>query len=140
MEPFAKRVRSEEEVAREHAGGPREDYRAPGAHDSFAFGIDPSCCLAWESSDIEGDRVVAILSERVSDEYLAFLRERGVSYVFAGERELDWCWRSIRSAPSSAFDEALYGGPGFITHSYPWFLPKLPTLTLVEAREQTGIE
>src|ERR1700704_4825974 len=32
MEPFAKRVRSEAEVAREHAGGaPREDFVAPGA-------------------------------------------------------------------------------------------------------------
>jgi 5-amino-6-(5-phosphoribosylamino)uracil reductase len=29
-----------------------------------------------------GDHVVAILSERVSDAYLAFLRERGVSYLF----------------------------------------------------------
>jgi riboflavin biosynthesis pyrimidine reductase len=33
--------------------------------------------------------VVAILSERVSDEYLAFLRERGVSYLLAGTRDVD---------------------------------------------------
>jgi 2,5-diamino-6-(ribosylamino)-4(3H)-pyrimidinone 5'-phosphate reductase len=90
MEPFAKRVRSEAEVAREHAGGaPREDFVAPGAHESFAFAIDPSGRLAWESSDIDGDHVVAILSERVSDEYLASLRERGVSYLLAGARDVD---------------------------------------------------
>jgi 2,5-diamino-6-(ribosylamino)-4(3H)-pyrimidinone 5'-phosphate reductase len=90
MEPFAKRVRSEAEVAREHAGSAlRDDFRAPGAHDSFAFAIDPGGRLAWESSDIDGDHVVAILSERVSDEYLAFLRERGVSYFLAGARDVD---------------------------------------------------
>jgi riboflavin biosynthesis pyrimidine reductase len=91
MEPFAGALRSEAEVARDdHPGsGPREDFLAPGEHDSFAFAVDPDGRLAWESSDIDGDHAVAILSERVSDEYLAFLCERGVSYVFAGEGELD---------------------------------------------------
>ena len=95
-EPFAKRVRSDAEVAREYAGdAPREDFVAPGQHPSrrsgqaFAFAIDPRGRLAWESNDIHGDHVVAILSERVSDEYLAFLRERGVSYLLAGARDVD---------------------------------------------------
>jgi 2,5-diamino-6-(ribosylamino)-4(3H)-pyrimidinone 5'-phosphate reductase len=90
MEPFAKRVRSDVEVAREHAAGaPREDFRASGEYDSFAFAIDPRGRLAWEANDIDGDHVVAILSERVSDEYLAFLRARGVSYLLAGARDVD---------------------------------------------------
>jgi riboflavin biosynthesis pyrimidine reductase len=90
MEPFAGGLRSEAEVARERAGArPREDFTAPGEHESFAFAIDPSGRLAWESNDIDGDHVVAILSERVSDEYLAFLRERGVSYLLAGSRDVD---------------------------------------------------
>lgn len=90
MEPFAKALRSEQEVARERpspcsgqaaGGAPREDFRTPGDHDSFAFAVDPGGRRAWESNGIDGDHVVAILSERVSDEYLAFLRERGVSYL-----------------------------------------------------------
>src|SRR4029453_11307131 len=36
-----------------------------------------------------GDHVVAILSERVSDEYLAFLRARSVSYLLAGKHDVD---------------------------------------------------
>jgi 2,5-diamino-6-(ribosylamino)-4(3H)-pyrimidinone 5'-phosphate reductase len=88
MEPFAGGLRSETEVAREDAGGvARDDYRAPGNFESFAFAIDASGRLAWETNDIDGDHVVAILSERVSDEYLAFLRARGVSYLLAGERD-----------------------------------------------------
>ena len=89
MEPFAGGVRDEAEVAREHRGGPREDWVAPGQHESFAFAIDASGRLAWASNDISGDHVVAILSERVSDEYLAFLRGRGVSYLLAGARDVD---------------------------------------------------
>jgi 2,5-diamino-6-(ribosylamino)-4(3H)-pyrimidinone 5'-phosphate reductase len=90
MEPFAGAVRSEAEVAREHTGGaPREEFVAPADHDSFAFAVDPRGRLAWESNDIDGDHVVTILSERVSDEYLAFLRERGVSYLFAGGQDVD---------------------------------------------------
>jgi 2,5-diamino-6-(ribosylamino)-4(3H)-pyrimidinone 5'-phosphate reductase len=89
MEPFAGGVRPEGEVAREHRGAPREDFIVPGEYGSFAFAIDPSGRLAWTSNDISGDHVVAILTERVSDEYLAFLRGKGVSYLIAGAREVD---------------------------------------------------
>lgn len=86
---FAQGTRSESEVAREHRGAAREDFIAPGEHDSFAFALDSHGRLAWETNDIEGDHVVAILCERVSDEYLSFLRERGVSYLLAGARDVD---------------------------------------------------
>jgi 2,5-diamino-6-(ribosylamino)-4(3H)-pyrimidinone 5'-phosphate reductase len=77
-------------VAREHEGdAAREDFCASGDFDSFAFAIDASGRLAWETNDIDGDHVVAILSERVSDEYLAFLHARGVSYILAGARDVD---------------------------------------------------
>ena len=90
MEPFAGALRPEGEVARERAGGaPRDDFRAPGEFDSFAFALDASGRLAWETNDLDGDHVVALLSERVSDEYLAFLRERGVSYLLCGARDVD---------------------------------------------------
>jgi hypothetical protein len=89
MEPFAGARRGEDEISREHGGGAREDFVAPGTFASFAFAVDPSGRLAWVSNDIDGDHVVAILSERVSDDYLAFLRARGVSYLLAGARDVD---------------------------------------------------
>jgi 2,5-diamino-6-(ribosylamino)-4(3H)-pyrimidinone 5'-phosphate reductase len=89
MEPFAGQVRPEQEVARQQGRASRDDFRAPGDFDSFAFAIDPRGRLAWESSDISGDHVVAVLSERVSDDYLAFLRQRGVSYIIAGAEDID---------------------------------------------------
>lgn len=90
MESFAGALRPDAEVAREHTGGAaREDFIAPGEHGSFAFAVDPSGRLSRESSDIRGDHVVAVLSARVSDGYLAFLRGRGVSYLLAGASEVD---------------------------------------------------
>src|SRR5690349_2564195 len=90
MQPFAKHLRSDTEVERERtSSAAREDFRAPGDFDSFAFALDPRGRLAWESNDIDGDHVVAILTDRVSDDYLAFLRERGVSYLLAGSPDID---------------------------------------------------
>lgn len=86
---FAQRVRSDSEVATEHRGAPREDFVAPGDHDSFAFAVDTRGHLVWDTNDFDGDHVVAILSERVSDDYLALLRGKGVSYLLAGAREVD---------------------------------------------------
>jgi 2,5-diamino-6-(ribosylamino)-4(3H)-pyrimidinone 5'-phosphate reductase len=86
---FAAGVRAEAEVAREHHGPPREDHVAPGAHASFAFALDPRGRLLWESADLDGDHLVAILTERVSNDYLAALRERGASYLLAGGSEVD---------------------------------------------------
>jgi len=90
MEPFAKRVRTDDELAKEYQGTvPRPDFRADAKLESFAFAIDARGRLAWESNEIGGDHVVAIVSERVSDDYLAFLRARGVSYILAGKRDVD---------------------------------------------------
>lgn len=89
MEPFAGATRSDADVRREYVGPPRDDYVAPGDHESFAVAIDPSGRLAWKENDIDGDHVVAVLSERVSDEYLGFLRDRGVSYILTGKRDVD---------------------------------------------------
>jgi 2,5-diamino-6-(ribosylamino)-4(3H)-pyrimidinone 5'-phosphate reductase len=87
---FAQRTRSDADVAREYSGNARrDDYRAPGDHDSFAFIADSHGRLVWEENEIDGDHIVVLLSELVSTEYLELLRERGVSYLLAGHPEVD---------------------------------------------------
>lgn len=87
---FAQGVRPDADIARHHTlGAARPDHRAPGDFDSFAFIADSHGTLVWERSDIDGDHVVAIVAEHVSDDYLAQLRERGVSYLLAGAHEVD---------------------------------------------------
>src|SRR5579862_3493224 len=59
--------------------------------DAAAYGIvlDAQGKIAWGRSEIGGDPIVAVLTERVSDAHLAGLRRDGVSYVFAGQDRLD---------------------------------------------------
>ena len=86
---FAAGTGSDAEVAHVHEGPSREDFLAPGEHESFAIAIDPRGRLVWVSGDLDGDHLVAVLTERVSDDCLASLRERGVSYLLAGREEVD---------------------------------------------------
>ncbi len=59
--------------------------------DAQAYGVvlDAHGKIAWGRSDIGGDPIVVVLTEQASDAHLAGLRRDGVSYFFAGERQLD---------------------------------------------------
>lgn len=117
MEEFAGGTRSAEEIAREHTGTTRDDYLAPGKHQGYAFAIDALGRLAWQSGDIRGDHVVAIVSERVSDEYLNFLRNRGVSYLLAGAREIDLALALTKISQRFGVQTLLLEGGGGINGS-----------------------
>ena len=75
----------------DHAGGtfPREPWFA--RRDAAAYGVvlDAQGKIAWRRGDIGGDPIVSVLTEQVPDSHLAGLRQAGVSYLFAGARELD---------------------------------------------------
>jgi riboflavin biosynthesis pyrimidine reductase len=60
-------------------------------HDAQAYGVvlDAHGNIAWGRSDIGGDPIIVVLTEQVCDAHLAGLRRDGVSYFFAGERDLD---------------------------------------------------
>lgn len=59
--------------------------------DATAYGIvlDAHGKIAWGRDNIGNDPIIAVLTEEVSDAHLAGLRSDGVSYIFAGKRELD---------------------------------------------------
>jgi riboflavin biosynthesis pyrimidine reductase len=68
---------------------PREPWFA--RRDAQAYGVvlDAHGKIGWGRSDIGGDPIVVVLTEKVSDVHLAGLRSEGVSYVFAGKSQLD---------------------------------------------------
>ena len=80
---------------------PKEDWINVEGRDmgNFIVSVDPKGELAF-SSHISEKRgrapahIIEALTEQASPEYLAYLREKGVSYVFAGQETLDCCWRS----------------------------------------------
>jgi 2,5-diamino-6-(ribosylamino)-4(3H)-pyrimidinone 5'-phosphate reductase len=68
---------------------PRKDFIAVSEAQSYAIAIDASGKLAWKGNSIDEDHVITILSERVPDDYLAFLQSKRVSYLFGGRGEID---------------------------------------------------
>jgi riboflavin biosynthesis pyrimidine reductase len=68
---------------------PREPWFARRDADAYGVALGAHGKIAWGRSEIGGDPIVAVLTERISDAYLAGLRKDGVSYIFAGEQHLD---------------------------------------------------
>lgn len=75
---------------------PREDYVADAKSGYFAVAFDRHGKLGWKTSKIIDDdpgygnaHIIEVVCEDTSDAYLAYLKSIGVSYVFAGDTELN---------------------------------------------------
>ena len=74
----------------------REDYIANSHALRYAVAFDRKGRLGWKTPKIEDDdpgyggaHIVEVLLEDVDDAYLAYLQSIGVSYLFAGQSEMD---------------------------------------------------
>lgn len=81
MEAYAKGVKR---VVENPQRLPRKTYIADTFGRSLAIAVDPHGKLHYGKDHIDDFHIVAILSTKVSDSYLAELRKDGVSYLFAG--------------------------------------------------------
>ncbi len=75
---------------------PREDHIACANAPFYAVALDPKGKLNWSADHItdedpgyDGARTIEILCEDVDDAYLGFLRDKGISYIFAGSKTVD---------------------------------------------------
>jgi 2,5-diamino-6-(ribosylamino)-4(3H)-pyrimidinone 5'-phosphate reductase len=68
--------------------GPQPVYVARRAK-SYAVSIDTTGKLRWSDSDIDGDHLICVVSERVPEDYLSMLRDKGISYVVTGKTSVD---------------------------------------------------
>jgi 2,5-diamino-6-(ribosylamino)-4(3H)-pyrimidinone 5'-phosphate reductase len=87
MEPYAGSAPLPARAGR--ARIPRTDFVARRDAPSYAIALDPSGKLRWEFASIDEDHVVSVLTQRVPDRVLAFLRSKGVSYLFGGKIDID---------------------------------------------------
>lgn len=46
---------------------------------------DPAGEIEYTDNTVRGDNIITILGEKVSEKYLAHLRDKGISYLFAGK-------------------------------------------------------
>jgi riboflavin biosynthesis pyrimidine reductase len=68
---------------------PREDYFVTRNAKAYGVVLDAHGKIVWGRADIGGDPIVTVLTRQVLPAHLAGLRSEGVSYMFAGDRELD---------------------------------------------------
>ena len=67
----------------------RRDHVANKTARRLAIGADARGVLRFEENEVGGDHVVLLVTDRVSDDYLAHLQAAGVSYLFCGRKTID---------------------------------------------------
>ena len=67
----------------------RGDHIANPKAKSFGIGTDAKGVLRFQQNEVGGDHVVLLVTERVSDGYLAHLQAAGVSYLICGREKVD---------------------------------------------------
>jgi 2,5-diamino-6-(ribosylamino)-4(3H)-pyrimidinone 5'-phosphate reductase len=83
MQPYAGKARISKRQLSQPI--PRTDFIAKHDAKSHAIALDPSGKLGWESSCIDGEHAITVLTEAVSDPYLAFFALRA-SPICSAER------------------------------------------------------
>ncbi len=76
-------------LGRPDASIPRADFVGNHSAKTYAVAIDPSGKCRWDSNMVSTEHVIEVLTEKVSTAYLKHLRDRQVSYLFAGKTSID---------------------------------------------------
>ncbi|GJE38950.1 hypothetical protein KHHGKMAE_3027 [Methylobacterium persicinum] len=97
---------------------PRQDHVAKRDAVGYAVALDARGRLDWGArNDITGDHIVVVLTESVPDEHLRALRAGGQSYLFAGEREVDFALAVRKLKALFGIERLLVEGGGHINGS-----------------------
>lgn len=67
----------------------RGDHIANKKAKTLGIGADAKGVLRFKHNEVGGDHVVLLVTDRVSNGYLAHLQSAGVSYLFCGKKEID---------------------------------------------------
>ena len=67
----------------------RQHWFARQDADAWGVVLDAEGKIVWGRDEVGGDPLLVVLTRAVPDSHLAGLRQDGVSYIFAGEREID---------------------------------------------------
>lgn len=110
----------------------RDDHIADPEARFFCVAFDRRGRLGWKKPVIEDDdpgydraHIIEVLCEDAKDEYLAWLRSVGISYIFAGQKEMDlslalsklYSLFNIRKLTGGARMSALWGSSQYTNPS-----------------------
>ena len=101
---------------------PAGDFIAQPDFGMFYVSIDPHGKLGWESATLHyGDttaHVIEVLTTQTSNAYKAFLRKLGISYIVAGEHELDYAVALAKLKYKFHIETLMLGGGGVLIWSF----------------------
>ncbi len=101
---------------------PGGDFVAVTDAEKYYVSIDPSGKLGWESPDLTyrttRAHVLEVLTGKASNAYKAFLRDLGISYVIAGDDELDFELLLDKLASMFGIQTLMLGGGGILNWSF----------------------
>ena len=96
----------------------RKDFIAPHTENRYVIAIDRHGKLAYTQSYLERhglkQHIIEVLTKEVSDEYLAYLRKLGISYIFAGHKELECEIAMVKLKEIFGIERLVIAGGGYI--------------------------
>lgn len=101
----------------------REDWFAQRDVSNYIVSVDPEGTLGFNCGYIENKgrpkaHVIEVLTEQVSDSYLHYLRNQGVSYIFAGREHLDCRLLLKKLANHLGIEKLMIAGGGYMNYSF----------------------
>lgn len=101
----------------------REDYLAPSDVQSYFITIDPKGGIAYADKYIEKKgrprvHAVEVLLESVSDDYIAYLRSKEISYIFGGKDKLDPALVMTKLHDLFHIDRLMICGGGIVDYTF----------------------
>ena len=100
----------------------RKDYIAPHKEDKYVIALDCMGTLAYSQNYLERhglqQHIIEVLTKAVSDEYLAYLRGLGISYIFAGNKELECEIAMIKLKEIFGIERLVIAGGGYTDWSF----------------------
>ena len=100
----------------------RKDFIAPHTENRYVIAIDRHGKLAYTQSYLERhglkQHIIEVLTKEVSDEYLAYLRKLGISYIFAGNKELECEIAMIKLKEIFGIERLVIAGGGYIDWAF----------------------
>jgi riboflavin biosynthesis pyrimidine reductase len=97
---------------------PKTDFIGVHSTRTYAVAIDPSGKCRWDTNMVTTEHVIEVLTERVSTAYLKHLRDKQVSYIFAGKRDLDLRLALQKLNALFGVNHARIDGGGFVWGSF----------------------
>lgn len=109
------------ELNEEAAKVPEGDYIAKKT-DMYYVSIDPSGRLGWKSSTLTyidtTAHVIEVLTEKATNAYKDFLRQRGISYIIAGKDSLDYEQALAKLKEQFGIETLMLGGGAALNWSF----------------------